>query len=244
MHDSKTAGIIIIGNEILSGKVHDINSYYLACELRSLGTEVRRILVIPDDIDVIGNETAKFSDEFDYVFTAGGVGPTHDDVTMAGIAAGFGVRLVSNEQIRNILVSRFRKEVNPAILKMTEVPEGAEIIFQENMRFPVVTFKNIYIFPGIPEYIRKKFTAIKERFRSSAFFLTRIFLNTHETDIAGTLNSVISKNNGVVFGSYPVTEGSDYRIMITAESRSEELLQKAVREFVQLLPKDIITGIE
>src|SRR4030067_197205 len=126
MNNFKTAGIIIIGNEILSGKVHDINSYFLACELRSLGVDVRRISVIPDETETIGIEAFEFSNQYDYVFTSGGVGPTHDDVTMAGIASGFGVKLAMHPEIRNILSARYKNNLNSVIMKMAEVPEGAE----------------------------------------------------------------------------------------------------------------------
>ncbi len=148
---TKTAGIIVIGNEILSGKVHDINSFYLASELRALGVDVRRISIIPDNIEIIGREVTDFSGSYDYVFITGGVGPTHDDVTIAGIAKGFGVRIIRHPEIRKILSARFNNSLNNAVMKMTEVPEGAEIIFREGMRFPAITFKNIFIFPGIPE---------------------------------------------------------------------------------------------
>jgi FAD synthetase len=106
MKDPKTAGIIIIGNEILSGKVHDSNSFYLSNELRALGINVRRISVIPDEIEAIGREVREFSERYDYVFTSGGVGPTHDDVTMAGVAKGFGVRLIRHPEILRILSLR------------------------------------------------------------------------------------------------------------------------------------------
>src|ERR1043165_9532046 len=90
---AKTAGIIIIGNEVLSGKTQDTNSDYLSKEQRALGVEMRRVVVIPVEIELIGCEVAAFSRDFDFVFTTGGVGPTHDDVTMAGVAHGFGVKV-------------------------------------------------------------------------------------------------------------------------------------------------------
>ena len=98
----RTAGIIIIGDEILSGKVHDSNSFYLASELRKLGVSLMRISVIPDNTEVIGNEAVKFSGQYDFVFTSGGVGPTHDDVTMEGIARGFNARLIRHPNSKNI----------------------------------------------------------------------------------------------------------------------------------------------
>ncbi|KPJ98452.1 MAG: hypothetical protein AMK71_11390 [Nitrospira bacterium SG8_35_4] len=244
MADTKTAGIIIIGNEILSGKVRDENSHFLSGELRTLGIDVKRITIIPDDIETVGKEAVQFSKSYDYVFTSGGVGPTHDDVTIAAIASGFGVSLVRNEKIRNLLLSRYHKEPNAALLKMTEIPEGSNLVFQENMRFPVISFKNIFIFPGIPEYFQNKFLAIKEQFRSDAFHLKRIFLNSHETEIAEVLNSVVSTNNGVEFGSYPILGEPEYRIIITAESKFEESLNKAVDELLKKLPSDVIIGVE
>jgi FAD synthetase len=244
MSDTKTAGIIIIGNEILSGKVRDENSHFLSIELRSLGIEVKRITVIPDKIETIGKEAVQFSKSYDYVFTSGGVGPTHDDVTIAAIASGFGVSLVRNEKIRNLLLARYHKEPNAAVLKMTEIPEGSDVVFRENMRFPVISFRNIFIFPGIPEYFRNKFSAIKEQFRSNAFHLKRIFLNSHEAEIAEVLNAVVTANNGVEFGSYPILGEPQYRIIITAESKFEESLNKAVDELLRKLPADVIIGVE
>jgi molybdenum cofactor synthesis domain-containing protein len=244
MSKTKTAGLIIIGNEILSGKVRDENSFFAVRELRSLGIDVKRISVIPDETDIIGKEAVFFSEHYDYVFTSGGVGPTHDDVTVEAIAGGFGVKLVRNEEIRKVLISRYSKEPNAAVLKMTEIPEGALVVFRDNMRFPVISFRNIFIFPGIPEYFKNKFSAIKEQFRSQAFHLKRVFLNSHETEIAEVLNSVVSANNGVVFGSYPILGETDYRIIITAESKFEESLNKAVDELLQLLPSEAITRVE
>jgi len=244
MGDTKTAGLIVIGNEILSGKVRDENSYFLSRELRALGIDLKRVSVIPDEIETIGKEAVQFSKSYDYVFTSGGVGPTHDDVTIAAIARGFGVSIVRNEKIRDILRSRYKKEPNNAILKMTEIPEGSLVVFRDNMRFPVISFRNIFIFPGIPEYFRNKFSAIKEQFRSNAFHLKRIFLNSHETEIAAVLNSVVSAHDGVVFGSYPILGETDYRIIITAESKYEEPLKKAVDELLRKLPSDVIIGVE
>ena len=147
MHTVKTAGIIIIGNEILSGKVRDANSYYLASELRKLGVDVGRISVISDEIEIIGKEVSNFSSCYDFVFTSGGVGPTHDDLTMAGIAHGFGVELASNNEIRDFLLSKYKKELNSSVLKMTMIPEGSEVRCSEHMRFPVISFRYQGIVP-------------------------------------------------------------------------------------------------
>ena len=244
MKSSITAGIVIIGNEILSGKVRDDNSFFLASELRSLGVDLERISIIPDDIEIIGKEVAEFSEKYDYVFTSGGVGPTHDDVTMEGIAKGFNVKLVEHQGIKDMLCSRFSESVNSAVLKMANVPEGTEIIQNEDIRFPVISFRNIFIFPGIPEYMKNKFSLIRERFRSSEFHLKRLFLNSHESSFAEILNEVVAENKDVDFGSYPVIGKPDFRVMITVESKLKKSLEDALNDLISRLPEDIIVKIE
>ena len=244
MQTVKTAGIIIIGNEILSGKVQDANSFYLASELRTLGVDVRKISVIPDEIELIGRETVEFSGRYDYVFTSGGVGPTHDDVTMEGIATGFGVDLTENSEIRNFLCTRYKADLNSAIEKMMMVPEGSKITSSKNMRFPLISFENIYIFPGIPEYIRNKFPMIKEMFRSAAFNLKRLYLNCHEAEIADILTKVVEGHKEVAFGSYPILGEPDYRVIITAESKLHDHLEKSLDELLEKLPREVVVRIE
>lgn len=239
-----TAGIIIIGDEILSGKVRDSNSFYLASELRKLGVKLMRISVIPDDTEIIGSVTAEFSKHYDFVFTSGGVGPTHDDVTMEGIAKGFAARLIRHPQLEAYFRSKYGEQLNAAVLKMAEVPESAEIIDFGNMNFPLVLYRNIFIFPGIPEYLRNKFSLIRERFRSSAFHIKRFFLDARESDIAEILNAIVAENRDVSFGSYPVLGNPEYKVIVTAESKSADALGRAVGELFRRLPGKIVVRAE
>lgn len=241
---TKSAGIIVIGNEILSGRVRDSNSFYLASELRSLGVSLMRITVIPDEIETIGREAVMFSESYDYVFTAGGVGPTHDDVTMAGIARGFGVRLIVHPELEKQFRECYGDACNDAIMKMAVVPEGTQIVAREGMRFPVMTFRNIFILPGIPEYLIEKFGVIKERFRSASYCLRKFFINAEESDITSALNSVVSDNPGVSFGSYPVVGNAEYKVVVTAECKSGDLLDKAVEALRKELPEKTIVKVE
>jgi molybdenum cofactor synthesis domain-containing protein len=241
---TSTAGIIIIGNEILSGKVQDCNSFFLASELRALGVSVEHISVIPDDIEVIGKEVLLFSERYDYVFTSGGVGPTHDDITMAGIAQGFGVKLCMHPVLEQKFRARYGPAVNPAILKMAEVPEGSVIIEPGNARFPLVSFRNVFILPGIPQYLKEKFSYIKDRFNCPLYHLKRLYLNAEESEIAAALNGAVEANPEVTFGSYPVMDNPGYRILVTAESKDAASLEEAVRVLLDRLPADIIIRVE
>jgi molybdenum cofactor synthesis domain-containing protein len=241
---TKTAGIIIIGNEILSGKVHDSNSFYLASELRKLGVNLMRISVIPDDTEVIGSEASVFSELYDYVFTSGGVGPTHDDVTMEGIARGFAVKMIRHPMLSHYFHVKYGEDLNDAVVKMTYVPEGAEVLDLGNMSFPLVLYRNIFVFPGIPEYLRNKFFIIKERFRSPDFYLKRFLLNAKESDIAEVLNSVVNESRDVSFGSYPILGNPEYQIIVTAESKSEDKLNIAAEKLLQRLSRNLVVRVE
>src|SRR5262245_4330946 len=187
---ARTAGIILIGNEILSGKVVDVNASYLCRELRSLGVEVRRISVIPDEVDLIAAEVREQSGAFDVVFTSGGVGPTHDDVTMEGVARALGVRVVRDPRLVALIETFARGPVNEARLKMAEIPEGALLLAGETLRFPAVLAQNVYVLPGVPEIFRQKFEALKESFRESPFHLCSVFVNMPEGTLADHLNEL------------------------------------------------------
>jgi molybdenum cofactor synthesis domain-containing protein len=240
----KTAAIIIIGNEILSGKVEDRNSAYLACGLRELGVDVRRVSVIPDEVDTIAEEVARFSQDYDVVFTSGGVGPTHDDVTMQGVAQAFGLGLVRNEGIAAIITESCGGDANMPTLRMADLPDGADLIEGDGLRFPAVVVRNVYIFPGIPEYLVRKFEAIKERFRSEPFVLKKIYINEEECLIAPALDTLVEEFPSIDVGSYPKVGLRDYKVVVTLESTDPESLAKAETRLLELLPGDVVVRTE
>ncbi len=239
-----TAGIMIIGNEILSGKVQDANSPYLCRELRALGVEVKRISVIPDNVNAIAPESAGFSTAYDIVITTGGVGPTHDDVTMEGIAKGLGRPVISHPDLERQVRELYQGRVNSARLRLALVPEGAVLLGQPDLVFPVVLVKNIYVFPGVPEIVRAKFNTIKERFRDAPFFLRKIFVTVGEASIADHLNAVMGEYPDLLLGSYPELNNPAYRVRLTLESKDFAYLDRAFKFLIGLLPPSAITSIE
>jgi FAD synthetase len=241
---SKTAGIIIIGNEVLSGKTQDTNSHFLCVELRRLGVEVQKISTIPDEIDLIGEEVAYFSKRFDFVFTTGGVGPTHDDVTIEGIAQGFSVAVVRHPEIENRMRQRLGGDVNEARLRMANVPEGAVLLATEALFAPVVNIHNVYIFPGIPRILEERFHAIKERFLGAPYFLKNVFVRYGEGVIASALNDLLAKFPHLLLGSYPVLDLPDYKVKVTLESKDSSYLDNALETLIASLPKDAVHRID
>jgi len=233
----KTAGIIVIGNEILSGKTRDENSPYLVRELRDLGVEVRKISVIPDELHHISDEVRNFSKSYDYVFTTGGVGPTHDDLTMEGIADAFGRRIHRNLEIEASIRHFYPHELIDGNLRMADVPEGSRLVGGKGMWFPVVTVENVYIFPGVPEILQRKFDRIRETFREAPFYLREVYLKADEGQIAGTLHLVLKDFPDLLLGSYPYFDNPVYSIKLTLESKDSMYLERAHAALLSRLAK-------
>ncbi len=241
---AKTAGILIIGNEVLSGKVVDQNSPYLARELRALGVEVKRISTIPDEVPVIAQEVQAFAEQYDLVFTTGGIGPTHDDVTIVAIAAAFDRKVVRHPMLEEVLRRHYGDGITAAQLRMAEMPEGGELVGGGDLSFPVVAFRNVYIFPGIPEVVRRKFERIRERFREQPYVLKRIFLRCDEGLIADDLNDLLRQLPELQLGSYPVLHNPEYSVELTLESKSAEYVEQALRFLLNRLPAQAVVRLE
>ena len=239
----KTAGIIIIGDEILSGKIQDDNSFFMARELWSYGIHLCRVSVIPDIIDIIAEEVRSFSDKFDFVFTSGGIGPTHDDVTIDGISKAYGINTVINPVLKGLLQKKY-EHLTPEQLKMTEVPDGAELINDGSLSFPLIKFRNIYIFPGIPQLLRKKFLVIENLFNEPRIYLKKIYLNESESRIAPLLNDIIKRYDHIKIGSYPVLEDREYTVMITMESVDKERLNRAAEDLLKRISPEKLVRVE
>ena len=239
----KTAGIILIGNEILSGKIADANAAYLCRELRGLGVDVRRISVIPDEVELIADEVGRFSRDYDVVFTSGGVGPTHDDVTIEGVAHAMSVKVVRHPRLVGILESYYRERLNDAHLKMAEMPEGAELVGGEPLRFPTIVMKNVYILPGVPEIFRQKFDALRERFRDQPIHLKNVFVRIGEGTLADHLNALLADFPRLLLGSYPEFSNPEYKVKVTLESRDPGYVEKALAELLRRLPAGALVKV-
>lgn len=240
----KTAAIIVIGNEILTGKSEDKNAVFLIAELHALGVALRRVVIIPDEIDVIATAVRECAEGFDYVFTSGGVGPTHDDVTIEGVARAFGVEVVRHPELEAMLRGFFGDAIDAARLRMADMPEGSELIKDANMRWPVLSTRNVYVLPGVPELFRKKFEAIRERFRAEPFHIYTIYTRQDEFDIAHGLNTVAANHPEVEIGSYPTFTRDDYRVKITIESKEQSAVERARDQLLELLDGGAVVRVE
>lgn len=211
-----TAGIIIIGDEILNGRVTDSISPFLCQRFHTIGVRTKRIGVIADDIDAIASDVKSFSESFDIVVTTGGVGPTHDDVTYEAVARAFGTALRVDDQMKK-LFAWYMMDGDPSAEKLITIPSIAEVLVVDlevllgpSNKYPVVKTKNVFNFPGIPSYTKALFAAMEQKYfqDSSNFFLSReIYLSVDEILVLPALNAIVAEyQNRVSFGSYPLTD--------------------------------------
>lgn len=239
----RSVGIVLVGNEILSGKIADANAAYLCRQLRELGVEVRRIVVIPDDVGQIAAEVAAFSRDFDVVFTSGGVGPTHDDVTIEGVARAMGVPVVRHPALLELIRRHAHGPLTDARLKMAEAPEGADLVGGESAEFPTILVHNVYVLPGIPEIFRRRFEAMRERFRDQPIHLRNVYVRIAESTLAEYLNRLLGDFPLLLLGSYPEFSHPEYRVKVTLESRDPDYLERALADFLRHLPVEAVVKV-
>lgn len=240
----ETAGIVVIGDEILSGKVQDTNCNYLIGELRALGVALRRVAYIPDVLDEIATTVRAFAGTYDHVFTSGGVGPTHDDMTMEGIARAFGTTVIRHPRLEQMLRDFYGARLEERNLRMAEVPDGAALVESDSIIWPVVTFGNVYILPGVPEIFRRKFGAIRERFRAAPWHLAAVYTGEDEGRIAGHLDAVVARFPEVAIGSYPRIVAEGWRVKVTLESKDAAEVARAAAELVERLGPECVLSVE
>lgn len=240
----KTAAIVVIGNEILTGKSPDKNASFLIDELHQLGVVLRRIVVIPDDLDTIAQTVRQCAECFDHVFTSGGVGPTHDDMTIVGVARAFDRAVVRHPELEAMLRAYFGDGIDETRLRLADLPEGSTLIYDNGLRWPVLATENVFVLPGVPELFRSKFEAIRERFRAEPFFVATIYTREDEFDIAPRLDRVAAQYTDVEIGSYPNFTSEEYRVKLTIESKAATAVDDVRAALLALLDPAAIVRTE
>ena len=219
-----TAQIIIIGNEILTGKYADQNGPYLIHRLRQIGVDVVGMHTIPDVITTIADQVRRSRHDADWVLTTGGVGPTHDDVTMQAIAQALEVPLKPHRPLQERMQERFGHPLSEGFERMTHLPEGCELWWDGDISFPLVVCENVLVFPGVPFLLQRKFEAIAHRFEGEPVQTRRVVLDVRETAIALTLEKIQSDYPEVSIGSYPRRNETGWLVVITLEGRDSDAL--------------------
>jgi molybdopterin-biosynthesis enzyme MoeA-like protein len=241
----RTAAALIIGNELLTGKIQEGNLSYLGQELFRLGIVLERAVMCRDDIDVIAADLNLLRATHDMVFTSGGVGPTHDDVTLPAVAKAFNRKLVRAIEIETLIRDHHGARTTEDHLRMADVPEGARLIANREVPWPTITVGNVYVFPGVPEIFRMKFPVLREHLSEGHRFYSRaVFAMCDEGEIAAQLAQVALRNPDLFVGSYPRFRSTEYRLKLTVDGADEAKVTLALEEIVAFLPPDAIVRVE
>jgi molybdenum cofactor synthesis domain-containing protein len=234
-----TAAAIVIGDEILSGKVDEANVATLARTLRPLGVLLRRVVVVMDDIDSIVHEVRELSKAHDWLFTSGGVGPTHDDVTVEAVAKAFDVRVVSSPEMEAMLRAHYKERCTPGHLRMALVPEGASLEVTAEVTWPTIRLGNTWLLPGIPEVFRMKLPVVVAHLsqRSGRAFVSHAaYVKMDEGELKPLLDRVVASFPDISVGSYPKWFDPSYKTKLTFDGRDEARVLAARDAFVATLP--------
>jgi molybdenum cofactor synthesis domain-containing protein len=229
MTEQPTACVIVIGNEILSGRIKDQNLPYLAKRLSAIGIPVREAHVIPDiEAEIVATVNAARA-RYTYVFTTGGIGPTHDDITAAGIAAAFGVPVVRHPEAERILSAYYGEILNPARLRMADLPRGADLILNPVSAAPGFRLENVHVMAGVPRIMQAMFDGIAHTLSGGPAVLSRaVTAEAREGDIAETLTDIQKAHPGVDLGSYPFGLGDRIGTCIVGRSTDRADLDAAM----------------
>jgi molybdenum cofactor synthesis domain-containing protein len=232
------AAALVVGNELLSGKVEEQNLYVLARLLRGLGVLLRRAVFVLDDVEVIAREVAELSRTHDWLFTSGGVGPTHDDVTIEAVARAFGVPVVMSPLMAAMIRAHYAEKCTEGHLRMALVPEGAALETTAEVPWPTVRMKNVWLMPGIPEVFRMKLPVVAHRLGQGLAFVSRaVYTKLDEGVLKPMLDSVLVRFPDVDVGSYPKWHDPSYKTKLTFDGRDDARVTAARDAFVALLPE-------
>ena len=229
----RTAAALIIGNEILSGKIADTNTTFLARMLFELGIELRRVVVCPDEIDMIAGDLSALRTTHDLVFTSGGVGPTHDDVTIEGVATSFDRPVVRSVAVEKMIRHYYGDRATEAHFRMANMPEGAEMIRSSTAPWPTVIIENVFVLPGVPEIFELKLKDLRKRLdQGHEFHSQAVYTLSGEGEIASLLERIAADFPGVMVGSYVKWKAEDYRTKVTFDGNDPDAVAEAADTLV------------
>ena len=242
------AGIIIIGNEVLSGRTKDINTSSIALWLNPLGIHVKEARVIADDENTIIDTVNIYRKKFNYVFTTGGIGPTHDDITAESVAKAFNTEYGFHKEAFSILESYYKPgEFTEGRQKMAKMPTSASLILNPSSGAPGFYIENVFCLPGVPSILKSMLGGLNNVLIGGDPVLSKTLnLRTVESEIAKSLTDVQNKNNDVEIGSYPFFRAGKLGVSIVLRSTNQkkiDLCNEQILEFVKTKKIEILREI-
>jgi molybdenum cofactor synthesis domain-containing protein len=236
-----TAALVVIGDEILSGRTQDRNIAQLATWLNQQGIRLAEVRVVPDDLERIAEAVNALRSAHDYLFTTGGIGPTHDDITVDSIAAAFGVPVIVHPEARRILEDYYRARggrgaLTEARLRMARVPEGAELLANPSSGAPGVRIGNVYILAGVPHIAASMLDALSGTLEGGRPMVSvTVGAYAAESDVADLLRETEAAHPGVAIGSYPFFKEGRYGANFVIRSEDQELVRQTSDDLAERL---------
>lgn len=225
-----TAAVLVIGDEILSGRTQDTNSGYIAEFLTKIGIDLKEIRVVPDDMHVIIEAVRALSANYSYVFSTGGIGPTHDDITADAMAAAFDVGIDYNDEAITIMSANYPKDIklNEARMRMARIPFGASLIPNKISAPPGFKIKNVHVLAGVPSVMRSMLDAVGPTLETGEVIHSRTLpYSRGEGSIAAGLGELQKKYEDIAIGSYPMKVDGRFMTNIVLRGRNEARLAEA-----------------
>tara|TARA_B100000287_G_scaffold382033_1_gene386815 strand:+ start:298 stop:1050 length:753 start_codon:yes stop_codon:yes gene_type:complete len=240
------AAIIIIGNEVLSGRTKDLNTSTLSIWLNSIGISVQEVRVIPDIKKVIVNTVNELRDNFNYVFTTGGIGPTHDDITAESISEAFSLEYGFHKEAFSILEKYYEPgEFNEGRQKMAKMPTTAKLILNPSSGAPGFYVKNVFCLPGVPSILKSMIGGLNNVLIGGDPILSKtINLRTYESEIAKSLTNVQDSNKDVEIGSYPFFRQGKLGVSIVLRSVDQIKIDKCNSQILEFVKEKNIEVVE
>ena len=231
------AAILIIGNEILSGRTQDTNTSTLATWLNSIGVKVNEVRIIPDQEDIIVETLNVLRKSNNYVFTTGGIGPTHDDITAQSVAKAFGLKYELHKEGYKILEAYYQPgEFNEGRQKMIWMPENADLILNPTSGAPGFSVKNVFCLPGVPSIMKSMLGGLKNKIVGGDPILSHtISLKTVESEIANSLTKVQDQNKDVEIGSYPFFHAGKLGVSIVLRSENQSKIDQCNSQILKFV---------
>jgi len=225
-----TAAFVVIGDEILSGRTKDKNIGFLADYLTAIGIDLKEVRVVADEEDRIVEAVNAVRTRYTYVFTSGGIGPTHDDITADSIAAAFGVSIDVDPRARAILENHYPTgELTPARLRMARIPDGADLIENKVSKAPGFRIDNVHVMAGVPSIMQAMMDAIAPTLRTGQKMLSEfVDADLPESRIAEALRTIQDTHRETMIGSYPRANDGRFTTQVVIRSRSQSALASAV----------------
>ena len=236
------AGIIIIGNEVLSGRTKDINTSTISTWLNSLGIEVKEVRVIPDDAKTIIDTVNELRKKFNYIFTTGGIGPTHDDITAESISNAFNLEYGFHKEAFSILESYYKPgEFTEGRQKMAKMPTTAKLIINPSSGAPGFYVENVFCLPGVPSILKSMLGGLNNILVGGDPVLSKTLnLRTVESEIAKSLTDIQNKNKEVEIGSYPFFRAGKLGVSIVLRSTDQDKIDECNDQILKfVIAKDI-----